>query len=75
MLDRYSDTAALSNNTNAADTPLLTNIGMTLLNCLNQMIGLLVPLINVVGARWAAGPGMEAISLFWLAWFLVGNIV
>ena len=51
MLDRYSDTAALSNNTNAADTPLLTNIGMTLLNCLNQMIGLLVPLINWNGSN------------------------
>jgi len=74
-LDGYNDTAALSNDTNALDTPLPTNIDTTLLDCLNQTIGLSVPLIDAAGVRWTAAPGMGAIGLFWVAWLLVGNLI
>jgi hypothetical protein len=74
-LDGYNDTAALSNDTNAPDTPLPTNIDTTLLDCLNQTIGLSVPLVDAAGARWTAAPGMGAIGLFWVVWLLVGNMI
>ena len=75
-LDGYNDTAALSNDTNAVDTPLPTDIDVNLLNCVNQTIGVSVPLINGAGARLVGGPGAGAIlGLFWVAWFLVGNVI
>ena len=74
-LDGYNNTAALSDDSNAADTPLPTNIDTTLLDCLNQTIGLSVPLVDAAGARWATGPGMGAVGLFWVAWLLIGNIL
>jgi hypothetical protein len=74
-LDGYNDTAALSNDTNAVDTPLPTNIDTTLLDCLNQTIGLSVPLIDAAGSTWATTPGMGAIGLFWVVWLLVGNVI
>ena len=45
-LDGYNDTAALSSDENAPDIPLPANIDMRLLDCLNQTIGLAVPLVN-----------------------------
>lgn len=63
-LDGYNDTTALSNDTNAADIPLPTNIDTNLLNCLNQTIGLSVPLVDSAGV---VGP---PVSLFWVFWFL-----
>lgn len=74
-LDGYNNTAALSGDTNAVDTPLPTGIDATLLDCLNQTIGLAVPLVDGVGAQWSAGPGAAAISLFWVVWFLLGNMI
>jgi hypothetical protein len=74
-LDGYNNTAALSDDLNAVDTPLPTNIDTTLLYCLNQTIGVGVPLIDGAGPRWATGPGAAAISLFWIVWFLVGNVI
>lgn len=45
-LDSYNNSATFSSNQNATDTPLPSNIDMTLLNCLNQTIALSVPLVD-----------------------------
>jgi hypothetical protein len=74
-LDGYNDTGVFGNDTNAVHTPLLTNIDTNLLDCLNQTIGLSVPLIDAANARWATGPGTETIGLFLFVWFLVGNVI
>ena len=53
-LDGYNDMAVLSDDENASDVLLLTSIDMTLLDCLNQTIGAVVPLVDTaVGVRWA----------------------
>lgn len=74
-LDGYNNTAALSDDSNAVDTPLPTGIDTTLLYCLNQTIGLAVPLVDGAGAMWSTGPGLAAISLFWILWFMLGNML
>lgn len=74
-LDGYNNTGADSDTDNIPDTPLPTNIDTTLLNCLNQTIGLAAPLIDGAGVKWAAGPGVGAIGLFWVAWFMLGNVI
>lgn len=71
-LDGYNDTAVLGSDASIPDTPLPTNIDTTLLDCVNQTIGLSVPLIDAAGARWTAAP---AIGLFWVFWLLVGNMI
>jgi hypothetical protein len=68
-LDGYNNTGALSDDDNTPDTPLPPNIDMTLLNCLNQTIGVAVPLVDGASARWAA-PGMGMMGLVWVVWFL-----
>jgi hypothetical protein len=73
-LDGYNDTAALSNDTSLPDTPLPTNIDSKLLVCLNQTIGLAVPLIDGAGACFAA-PSMGFISLLWIFWSLLSWIL
>ncbi|KIM50671.1 hypothetical protein SCLCIDRAFT_34087 [Scleroderma citrinum Foug A] len=45
-LDGYNNSATFSSNQNATDTPLPSNIDMTLLNCLNQTIALSMPLVD-----------------------------
>jgi hypothetical protein len=45
-LDGYNDTAVLSNNSSLPDTPLPTDVDTALMDCLNQTIGLAVPLID-----------------------------
>ena len=74
-LDGYNNTATFTNDTNAPDTPLPAGIDTVLLDCLNQTIGLSAPLVDAAGTRWAAGPGMGAMGLFWIVWFLMGNIL
>jgi hypothetical protein len=74
-LDGYNDTAALSNDANAPDTPLPPNIDTILLDCLNQTIGLSVPLVDAAVARWMAVPGTGPIGLFLVIWLLVGNMI
>jgi len=74
-LDGYNNTAVFSDDANAVDTPLPTGIDTTLLYCLNETIGLAVPLVDGAGARWPTGPGAAAISLFWIVWFLLGNMI
>lgn len=70
-LDGYNNTAADSSDPNAPNTPLPTNIDTTLLNCLNSTIGQAVPLVD--GAMSMTGPGMGALGLFWVVWFVLGN--
>ncbi|KAI5994575.1 hypothetical protein F5J12DRAFT_856930 [Pisolithus orientalis] len=45
-LDGYNNSVTLSNNTNMTDSPLPPNIDTNLTVCLNQTIGLAVPLVD-----------------------------
>ncbi|KAI0266222.1 hypothetical protein BC834DRAFT_824219, partial [Gloeopeniophorella convolvens] len=71
-LDGYNDTAALNGTENAASSvppPLPAGTDTTLLECLNQTIGLAVPLID---AGVHLGPhGMPALALAWVLAALV----
>ncbi|KAN0084069.1 hypothetical protein V8E55_007573 [Tylopilus felleus] len=67
-LDGYNNSASLSSNPNATDSPLPSGIDMTLLNCLNQTIGLAAPLISGADLRWSTSP--SSASLFGLVWLL-----
>ncbi|KAF8554673.1 hypothetical protein OG21DRAFT_1496862 [Imleria badia] len=70
-LDGYNNSATLSSNPNATDSPLPSGIDMTLLNCLNQTIGLSAPLISGTGLRWSTGPPSTSLlglllSVWWM---------
>jgi hypothetical protein len=73
-LDGYNNSGALSNDTNAPDTPLPMGIDTTLLNCLNLTIGLSVPISNS-GARWSTGSVVGMIGVFGVLSFLAGNVM
>lgn len=45
-LDGYNNSAVFSEDENAVDTPIPTNIDTTLLSCMNSTIGNEVPLID-----------------------------
>ncbi|KAJ4472986.1 hypothetical protein J3R30DRAFT_3659353 [Lentinula aciculospora] len=61
-LDGYNNSAVLSSDENATNTPLPGGIDTTLQDCLNQTIGAAVPLID--GAtRVSTGPRIEAMAL------------
>lgn len=70
-LDGYNDTAALNGTQNSSASvpmaPLPNGTDTTLLTCLNETIGLAVPLVDT-GARLGA-PGIYPLVL---AWVLVG---
>lgn len=70
-LDGYNDTTALGDDATAADIALPSNIDDTLLDCLNQTIGLAVPLVDGAAPRWAS-PNVGFIGLFWVIWCLLG---
>jgi hypothetical protein len=67
-LDGYNDTAALSNDTTLPDTPLPANVDVMLLGCLNQTIGLSVPLVDP--STSGASHAVSSLGLFGFAWFL-----
>ncbi|KAL0960247.1 hypothetical protein HGRIS_011879 [Hohenbuehelia grisea] len=67
-LDGYNNSATFTNE-GTPDTPLPGNIDTTLLNCLNQTIGLAVPLIDGADSRWAAS-NMGFLGLAWVIWSL-----
>jgi hypothetical protein len=67
-LDGYNNTATYAPE-GTPDTPLPTFIDTTLLDCLNQTIGLAVPLIDGAGSRWAT-PNMGLVGLAWVLWCL-----
>ncbi|KAF7976668.1 hypothetical protein HWV62_6013 [Athelia sp. TMB] len=75
-LSGYNNSAVSSDNSdeNAAATPLPSGIDTTLLTCLNLTIGASVPLVNAAGPAWA-GSGMSVVGLFWVFWFLLGNVL
>ena len=68
-LDGYNDTAALSDDPNAPNTPLPPWVDANFLNCLNQTIGAAVPLIDAAPSlRWSS-PSIGLLGLVWLAVF------
>jgi hypothetical protein len=70
-LDGYNNSATLSGNPNATDSPLPSGIDTTLLNCLNQTIALSAPLVSDAGLRWSTGPSSTSLlGLLWLWWML-----
>jgi len=60
-LDGYNNSATFSNCENTPDAPLPSNIDMQLLGCLNQTIGLAVPLVN--GSAFLAVPLVHTLVL------------
>ncbi|TDL25300.1 hypothetical protein BD410DRAFT_744058 [Rickenella mellea] len=70
-LDGYNNTAALSNDTSLPDTPLPTGIDTTLLDCLNQTIGLAVPLIDGAVSWRSPGAGVGVVGAVWMVWCLL----
>jgi hypothetical protein len=74
-LEGYNNTAALRNDTTIPETPLPTNVDMKLLTCLNETIGLAVPLIDgaYVNTR-LTGPSVGLLGLFWIVWALLSWI-
>jgi len=73
-LSGYNNSAVYSSDENAPASALPSGIDATLLDCLNQTIGLSVPLVNGTGPAWA-GSGMGALGLFWMLWLLLGNLL
>jgi hypothetical protein len=63
-LDGYNNTAALGNDSSAPATPLPNGIDTVLLGCLNNTIGLGVPLVGGVGALGV--PSLGVTALFWV---------
>ena len=77
MLEGYNNTAQLSDDTSLPDTPLPTNIDMTLLTCLNETIGRAIPLVNAANPiAWNPGAtgSAYAISSFWLLFYFLSMI-
>ncbi|KAJ7761500.1 hypothetical protein DFH07DRAFT_815202 [Mycena maculata] len=67
-LDGYNNTAIFEAE-GTPDVPLPTNIDTTLLDCLNQTIGLAAPLIDSAGSQWEALPNnITLLGLIWLIW-------
>lgn len=65
----YNNSAALSSDPNAMNTPIPGGIDTTLGNCLNQTIGAAVPLVD--GAQSANFEGMGLLSLIIIAFQLL----
>lgn len=73
-LDGYNNSATFSADENAPNTPLPTNIDTNLMDCLNQTIGVAVPLIDSAEGRWAT-PSMGLLGLFWVFWSLSSFVI
>lgn len=58
-LDGYNNTAALTNDTSAPDTPLPTTVDGAFIMCVNETIGNAVPLI---GGTSTLSPPMHSVS-------------
>jgi hypothetical protein len=70
-LDGYNNTAALSDDNNTANTPLPGNVDQNLLDCLNQTIGLAVPLISGANSQWTPPTSSLGVAgLIWTIWLL-----
>ena len=62
-LDGYNNSATFSSNESMPDTPLPPNIDMKLLECLNQTIGLSVPLVDGAFPALFAAPSIPGLIL------------
>lgn len=74
LLEGYNNTAQLSDTTSLPDTPLPTNIDTNLLMCLNQTIGLAIPLVDAANpTAWNFGVTRSAYAMgsFWLFYHLL----
>ncbi|EGO04088.1 hypothetical protein SERLA73DRAFT_175836 [Serpula lacrymans var. lacrymans S7.3] len=69
-LDGYNNSATLSNDTSAPDSPLPSGIDTTLLDCLNQTILQAAPLVDGAGMRWSAPSSAGLVGLVWVMWCL-----
>ncbi|TFY79891.1 hypothetical protein EWM64_g4126 [Hericium alpestre] len=75
-LDGYNNTAAINGsaaNVNATPAALPSGVDTTLLNCLNDTIGLGVPLLDA-GVHWGP-PQMRLLCLAWLAWVFSRSVL
>ena len=71
-LDGYNNSATFSSNANASSSPLPSGIDTTLLNCLNQTIGLSAPLVSGAGPRWSTVPSSTSLlGVVWLVWWIL----
>ncbi|KAI9571609.1 hypothetical protein HD554DRAFT_2072225 [Boletus coccyginus] len=71
-LNGYNNSATLSSNANATDSPLPSGTDTTLLNCLNQTIGLSAPLVSGASLRWSTGPSSTPLfGLLCLVWWIL----
>ncbi|KAJ7505291.1 hypothetical protein B0H11DRAFT_2154148 [Mycena galericulata] len=67
-LDGYNNTAIFEPE-GTPDVALPAGIDKTLLNCVNQTIGLAAPLVDGTGGRWANVPNNASLFAFiWLVW-------
>ncbi|KAH7929943.1 hypothetical protein BV22DRAFT_1001727 [Leucogyrophana mollusca] len=67
-LDGYNNSATLSSDDNAPDSPLPSGIDTTLLACLNSTIGQAAPLVDGAGMRWGTPSGPGLVGLVWVIW-------
>lgn len=66
-LDGYNNTGALSNDSNAANTPLpTTGLDTVLLSCLNDTIGAAVPLVSGSSCPGMVTPHIGALAMLWV---------
>jgi len=73
-LDGYNNSATLSGDANATDSPLPLGVDTTLLDCLNQTIGLSAPLVSSAGVRWSTGPSSASLlGLLLLVWLMLSR--
>lgn len=68
-LDGYNNTATYAPD-GTPDSPLPSNVDMTLLTCLNQTIGAAVPLVNGANGLWVP-PHFNLIGLVCALWVLM----
>ena len=75
MLDRYNNSTTFSSNESMPDTPLPQNINMKLLKCLNQTIGLSVPLVNGVHPALFTAPSIPGLILLGMMILWISSFV
>ncbi|KIK75334.1 hypothetical protein PAXRUDRAFT_835715 [Paxillus rubicundulus Ve08.2h10] len=74
-LDGYNNSATLSSDPNASNSPLPSSIDMALLDCLNQTISLAAPLVDGAGPRWSTVPStVPLVGLVWVVWTLLSVV-
>jgi len=77
ILGGYNNTAQLSDNTSLPDSPLPSNIDMNLLVCLNETIGIAIPLVDAASpTAWNFGVTGSAytVTSFWLLYYVLSAI-